>query len=181
MLHAKDTWSYLRERGSPMFKLLASLIPKECKFTLDVGCGDALILDHLSTNIFYDGFDISDFVIDKNYQVHKERIALGVCNFYNDDMFNPSMTANYDCILFFGIFPTFKPEKILDLINLYIQKYHPSYILIEDIKNTDLQIIEKNFNVIEKLDCKFDLVDRNLAVGPKEILNRRQILLVKIK
>ncbi|GAI19369.1 unnamed protein product, partial [marine sediment metagenome] len=40
-LHSKDTWSYLRENGNTMFRLLASLIPKECKSVLDVGCGEA--------------------------------------------------------------------------------------------------------------------------------------------
>lgn len=179
-LHAKDTWSYLRENGNPMFQLLASLIPKECKSLLDVGCGEALILKHLLVDISYTGFDVSDYVINQNFRTYKEIYNHCPYYFHVSDMFNPSIHGDFDCLLFFGVFQNLSSLETLSLINLYIQRFNPHYILIENIKKTDLKILEKNFNVIKKVNQEFPFVDGDLPVGSKQILNSRQILLIKI-
>ena len=178
-LWKKDIWFYLHEKGAPMFEFLASLIPSSCKFILDVGCGEALILPYLSSENCYTGIDFSDFIINQNFKTYNELTATGKVYFRREDMFHPFTPMHYDIILMFGLFPTLDSYEILELVSLYKNTYHPKYILIEDLAKTDFSLIKKTFDVEKKFLKTFDFISKPIGVGTPEQINNRQILLLK--
>ena len=180
-LWKKDIWFYLREKGAPMFKFLASLIPASCTHILDVGCGEALILPHLSKEKHYTGLDFSNFIIDKNINTYSKLILTGEAAFADGDMLFPFLRNRYDIILMFGLFPTLDSYEILELVSLYKNTYHPKYILIEDLAATDFSLVEKTFHVEKKFLKTFDFISKPVQVGTPEQINNRQILLLKCK
>jgi len=182
-LWKKDIWFYLREKGAPMFQFLASLIPESCKSILDVGCGEALILPHLSKEKCYVGTDFSNFILEKNLNTYEELICDGRVFFRTENMhhdeYYPFTPVNYDIILMFGLFPTMDSYEILELVSLYKNLFHPAYILIEDLAATDFSLVEKTFHVEKKFLKTFDFISKPIGVGTPEQINNRQILLLK--
>lgn len=174
--HKNDLWFYLRMHGRPYFKLLADLIVSHGNSVLDVGCGKALVLKHLPWSFRYVGLDLSDFIINRN----RARLPRYFNNFYVTDMYNPDISTQFDVILFAGAFTILSKEQILDLVKLYAEKFKPKFILIADIKKTDLSLVIKNFDVVKKEDLYFDLIKSKAPAGSPEQINNRQILLIKV-
>ena len=174
--HKEDLWFYLRKNGAPYFNLLADLISSRGSSVLDVGCGEALLLKHLPWTFRYVGIDLSDFIINRN----RARLPRYFNNFHVTDMYDPKISGQFDVILFAGIFPQYKKTEILDLVKLYAEKFKPKFILISDLKQTDLSLVEKNFEVEKKELLYIPLIKTRVQVGAPEQINNRKILLIKV-
>lgn len=174
--HKKDTWFYLRSKGKEYFILLADLISRYGNSVLDVGCGEALVLKHLPKDFPYTGIDLSDFIINRNVIKYNRRHAF----FFTTDMYNPNVTVQHDIILFAGTFTILSKEEIYKLVKLYAEKFSPKYILIADIKQVDLSLVIKNFDVVKKEFINFNFIKAPIPVGTPEQINNRQILLIKV-
>lgn len=174
--HKKDIWYYLRANGKEYFILLADLIRSHGNSVLDVGCGEALVLKHLPKGFRYCGIDLSDFIIARN----KIRSPPKSSSFYVTDMYNPNISTWFDVILFAGTFTILSKEEIYKLVKLYAAKFKPNYILIADLKQVDLSLVEKRFNVVKKEFINFNFIKGPIPVGTPEQINNRQILLIKV-
>ncbi|MBA7700979.1 hypothetical protein ES703_109705 [subsurface metagenome] len=174
--HKKDTWFYLRSKGQTYFILLADLIKTYGSSVLDVGCGEALVLKHLPKDFQYTGIDLSDFIITR---INIKNNSRNTC-FYISDMFKPNVMGWYDVILFAGAFTILSKEEIHKLVKYYANRFKPNYILIADIKQVDLSLVEKNFDVVKKEVINFNFIKAPIPVGTPEQINNRQILLIKV-
>ena len=179
----KDIWFYLREKGDEMFKFLASLIPLSCKYVLDAGCGEALILKHLPKDVCYTGFDLSDYIIDKNWKTYEERTAEGKAIFEVDDIFSPKESDFYDCVLLLSVFASLSPSEILNLLKTTKNKFHPKIIIASSIEEHLTPVIvseiRKEFKIMQEIHKTFSLIDKPVGVGTPEQLNYRVILLLE--
>lgn len=174
--HKEDLWFYLRSNGRDYFKLLADLIVSYGNSVLDVGCGEGLVLKHLPKDFRYVGIDLSNFIITRNCMKDKSRLI----HFYTTDMYNPNITSKFDVILFAGTFTILSKEEIYKLVRLYADKFMPKFILIADIKKTDLSLVEKNFEVERKEILHISLIKSRTPAGSPEQINNRKILLIKV-
>lgn len=174
--HKEDLWFYLRKNGASYFKLLADIISPRGLSVLDVGCGEALLLKHLPWSFRYVGIDLSDFIINRN----RARLPRYFNNFHVTDMYNPKISGQFDVILFAGAFTILSKKEIYGLVKLYAEKFKPKFILIADLKKTDLSLVEKNFEVERKEILNISLIKTRVQVGAPEQINNRKILLIKI-
>ena len=182
-----DYYDYL---ASPQFRHaflepLAERINSYKLPVLDVGCGEGNLAQYIS--VPYYGFDGSDTAIQKAIEKNwsgPEKAAYpesknpkGIKKFcvarletFNEQEFN------FGTIVFGGILKVLvKAEQRIPLLNQYIKRFDPKYILIYDLEELDHEPISNEFKLIDEYHATADVP------GLQEIKKHRKILTYQMK
>lgn len=138
-LYEDDYYWYLR---SPEFQdTFLSRIGWLCNFytgssgrILDVGCGEGQLAEYIGRtfNRYY-GFDGSVTAIRKNREIGGRLLQGRI----EDPPFDPKR-YRFDVVVFGGILEVLiKPERRLDFVNLYRDKYTCRYFIVYDLERLD--------------------------------------------
>lgn len=97
------------------YKKMASLVPKNCKKLLDLGCGTGLELDRIFErfpDIAVTGIDLTKAMLDKLKKKHPDKNLTLIC----DDYFTANFgNEKFDCAVSFQTMHHFTHEKKIEL------------------------------------------------------------------
>lgn len=174
-LWKKDTWSYLRENGTPMFAMLGEIVNGLGDSVVDVGCGEALVLKYLSAGTTYLGFDLSARVIERNVmKTRREKTAFVVT-----DWNEPQIGGVADVVLMCGVLQDISGRFRSDFVQWYIEKLRANFVVVESLQCTDVEQLRTHFTVLKEYTLTLPLTDKDLNVGSRNVLNSRRILVIQ--
>lgn len=141
---------------------LGDLINKLGLPVLDVGCGEGQLATYVAVR--YHGIDCSAVAIERasslaysnGVSTEPEKSLRTFCVARFEDFYSPEVKAK--TVVFGGLFSVLiKPERYLDFIQLYIERFDPSYFIIYDLERTDLTEVNKHFHIIYEHHAVADL------------------------
>ena len=126
------------------YPMMASLVPKNAKTLLDLGCGTGLELDEifkLLPDIAVTGVDMTAAMLDALRAKHPDKRMTLLC----EDYFTAAFGNGFDCAVSFETMHHFRPEKKVGLYRKIYEALTPDGCYIECDYMAQLQEQEDYF------------------------------------
>ena len=126
------------------YPMMASLVPKNAKTLLDLGCGTGLELDEifkLLPDIAVTGVDMTAAMLDALRAKHPDKRMTLLC----EDYFTAAFGNGFDCAVSFETMHHFRPEKKVGLYRKIYEALTPDGCYIECDYMAQLQDQEDYF------------------------------------